>query len=140
MPKVVYYQDASEDRLWRFRVIADNNEIVHASHKGWSSCDDARVSLLLLRHELDGHINHFEALRDRSGTGGGCLATKTSSLEVANWNAHDQWRWKFIAVGSGVLIGKSHESFQKIEGCVHNLQLLRAILISDHNEDTVPHG
>ena len=33
MPDVVYYKDASADRLWRYRVVADNNEIVHASHK-----------------------------------------------------------------------------------------------------------
>ncbi len=120
MSKVVYYRDESEDRLWRYRVIAQNGEIVHASHKGWSVIADAYSNL----YAVFGLIDHGETI----------------------YEAEDGWRWRLpapIAVATDevfdntYLVSKSHEAFETRDGCEHNVEVLAMILENDAYESVV---
>ncbi len=133
MPEVVYYKDASEGRLWRYRIVADNHEIVHASHKGWSNIADARIHLwseAMALYFLSEPFKDPDAFDEDhsivvSGPDVFFEMTKTS----------DEWRWKIeISQAVDTHLSHSHEGFKNQADCVGNAKLIGEILWDEYDE------
>lgn len=138
MPKVVYYRDLTElGRLWRYRVIADNNEIVHASHKGWLVIDDARVHLWALREAL----YFFDELlvKPQAFAESQRLITLKGPKLIFRLDNSADWRWSItLAQSIDTHLSNAHEGFKNKADAVHNARLVGNILRSDYNEIVDP--
>jgi hypothetical protein len=125
MPKVVYYRDASDDRLWRTRIVADNNEVVHASHRGWPDIADARINTWMLGRIIEDHagLGYFADIEDSSVHSYSVLRVHKST---------DGWRWYIKLAHDLITVAHAHESFTQKHGCVQNLILIGEFLHGDY--------
>lgn len=128
MPKVVCYQDASEAALWRYRFVADNNEIFHASHRGWIDRHGLLTNMWVLLRTLDDHFEN--GLAEVSSGEVDASENSFSTLHVIN--STDGWRW-YIRLkieapedmhAGGITVTRSHESFVNRQDCINNITLV----------------
>lgn len=143
MPEVVYYKDASPHRLWRYRIVADNYEIVHASHKGWPSIADTRIQLWALAQALyflSEPLSNSEAFADDQKTimVGGPDVSFELTRERPNPISEpgkDDWRWSVdITQAVETHLSDSHEGFKNMADCIGNAKLVGKILWDDYGE------
>jgi uncharacterized protein YegP (UPF0339 family) len=137
MPDVVYYKDASDAHLWRYRVVADNHEIVHASHKGWAAIDDARTHLwaeAMAFYFLSPAFNDPTLDKDDGITVSGpdlffsFRQTPGSSKDL-------EWWWDLeITQATVIYLSGAHEGFKNQADCLHNAKLVGEILWDDYEE------
>lgn len=143
MPKVVYYKDDSEQHLWRYRVVADNHEIVHASHRGWDRIDDAFINLWAVKEALATVQPAFRSppvpKKDEDQIVIQQLGVLFTVLKT------DTWRWQLgITMWDGskmpsgldicAHVSHAHEGFVNRIDCIHNASLVHDIIAREHDK------
>lgn len=97
---VIRYRDDAEPQQFRWRLLAANNEIIAASHRGWDTPDEAEQNVRALTNELVAPLN-VGVLRDSAG----------------------EWRWH-ADDDQGDTVGKSSEGFSSRQGAERNRDLV----------------
>lgn len=119
MSTVEIYQDESEKKEWRWRVKADNNQIIGASSEGYEREEYARNNLMSLPkycREVD--VKTAAAQPDPRP------ADAKLPLEFYKDNA-DEWRWR-ITARNGQIVHASSEGYVDKAGAKTNLESLAA--------------
>lgn len=119
MAKVEFYEDESTNKDWRWRVKADNGEIIGASTEGYSRLDHAENNLKSLpKYARDVDIKTAaEAPSPRP---------ENARLPLEFYeDAKGEWRWR-VTAANGQIVHASSEGFSAKEGARNNLEALVA--------------
>ena len=113
MATVEFYEDEAQE--WRWRVKANNNEIIGASSEGYTQRRYAENNLeSLLVYCLPADMKVATEMEEGS----------TRPLSFYQDQA-DEWRWR-ITAGNGHIVHASSEGFASKQGAIDNLSGLDA--------------
>jgi uncharacterized protein YegP (UPF0339 family) len=119
MDRIEFYQEANQGE-WRWRVRADNSEIVGASTEGYSR----RVSA---EHNLRSLLNYCRPVDIRIAAD-----TKERPPEATfplrfYEDAQGEWRWR-VETRNGNIVHASTEGFERRTDAVANLEVLTRVV------------
>jgi uncharacterized protein YegP (UPF0339 family) len=117
MATVDFYQDASANKEWRWRVKAQNGEIVGASTEGYAHRDNAEFNLRSLPR-------YARAVDVRIAADAPHPRPEGARLPLEFYqDARDEWRWR-ITASNGHVVHASTEGFSSKIAARNNLQVL----------------